>query len=71
MNKFERELARIETAKQNNLNFFNSHIISKQLYNYNRMILNGQKAKLLKELGVWKNKYFGGVKNVFMGRKCK
>ena len=48
MGKFEKELARIEKAKQNNLNFYNSYMISKQLYNYNRLILNGQKAKLEK-----------------------
>ena len=51
MGKFEKELARIETAKQNNLKFFNSYMISKQLFNYNRLILNGQKAKLTKEMG--------------------
>ena len=49
MSNFEKELARIEKAKQNNLNFFNNHLISKQLFNYNRMTLNGQKAKLTKE----------------------
>ena len=51
MRNFEKELARIEEAKKNNLNFFNNHMISRQLFNYNRLILNGQKAKLIKEMG--------------------